>query len=105
MSSNRRRRNFSGIPEKSCSMESTPIAASISCRSVRELGIYLIVSGSTVLRIVVVLCGGHQLRRFAFVAEADSNHPTRTIGICVDGFGCVTQTRIDLCDFARGRSE
>src|SRR5262245_35106111 len=117
MSSIRRKRNLSGIPEKSFSIESTPIAASISSRSALELGIYLIVYSlprespygqiaiSRFFRIVFVLFGRHQLRRFVLIAETDSNHPTRTIRILVNGFRRITQSRIDFDDFSGCWSE
>src|SRR5881628_291187 len=84
-SRNRRSRNFSGIPAKSCSVESTPISASICWRSACEFGMYLIYGAVlfSFAGVLVVFLSGHEVFRLAFVEEPNADHPSGSVRIFV----------------------
>src|SRR6266516_2571008 len=89
-SRNQRNRNFSGIPAKSCSVESMPISASICWRSACEFGMYLIYEAVlfSFARVLVVFLSGHEVFRLAFVEQPNADHPSGSVRIFVDILRC-----------------
>src|SRR5437867_4943066 len=85
-SRNRRSRNFSGIPAKSCSVESAPISASICWRSACEFGMYLIYGAVlfSFAGVLVVFLSGHEAFRLVFVEQPNADHPPGSVRIFVD---------------------
>src|SRR5213592_1420353 len=85
-SRNRRSRNFSGIPAKSCSVESMPIPASICWRSACEFGMYLIYEAVlfSFARVLVVFLSGHEVFRLAFVEQPNADQPPGSVRIFID---------------------
>src|SRR2546430_6066133 len=88
-SRNRRSRNFSGMPEKSCSIESTPISASIRWRSACEFGMYLIYGRLLFFfaGVLVVFLSGHEISCFVLVDQTNADHPSRAVRIFINFLG------------------
>src|SRR5688572_27566831 len=108
----RRRRSLScsGMPEKSCSMESTPISASIWRRSVSEFGTYCIGCRNNIQQalllfflfgVFVVLFGGQHVRRFILIVETNTYHPAAFVRLLIDLLRSGAQFFVDIDHFSR----
>src|SRR5262245_11476235 len=95
------------MPEKSCSMDSTPISASISRRSASEFGMYRMDCELLFwsCRVLIVFFGRHQTTDLAWIRNANADQPSRAVGIFVDFFRSRSQRFVHLEHFAGNGDE
>src|SRR5207247_10326571 len=94
------------MPEKSCSIESTPMSASIRWRSACEFGIYLIYGRLLFFfaGVLVVFLSGHEVCCLVLVEQTNTDHPSIAVGIFVNFLGRRAQILVYLDHFSRYRN-